>query len=52
MLEYDIFAMLEEIDVNKTSASRKCIMCHYWQFIKVNFKFQPGEMISAKDFDF
>ena len=29
------------IDVNKTSASKKCIICHYWYFLDKVFKFQP-----------
>ena len=32
----------EGIDVNKTSASRKCDLCHYWYFLNYSFKFQPN----------
>ena len=32
----------EEIDVNKTSASKKCDICHYWYFPNYSFKFQPN----------
>ena len=31
----------EEIDTNKTSASKECILCHYWYFKDVGFKFKP-----------
>ena len=31
----------EWIDTNKTSASKKCMLCHYWYFKDVGFKFQP-----------
>ena len=31
----------EGIDVNKTSASKECDVCHYWYFLKKVFKFQP-----------
>ena len=29
-------------DVNKTSASKECYVCHYWYFLKKNFKFEPN----------
>ena len=31
----------EEIDTNKTSASKECILSHYWYFKDVGFKFEP-----------
>ena len=30
MLEYDRIDISEGIDVNKTSASTECDICHYW----------------------
>lgn len=30
----------EGVDVNKASASKKCINCHYWCFSTKEFKFQ------------
>ena len=30
----------EGIDVNKTSASKECEVCHYWFFKDVGFKFE------------
>ena len=32
----------EEIDVNKTSASKECDTCHYCYFLYYSFKFQPN----------
>ena len=32
----------EGIDVNKTSASKQCNVCHYWYFLIYSFKFQPN----------
>ena len=32
----------EGIDVNKTSASKECDVCHYWHFLNDSFKFQPN----------
>ena len=33
MLEYDRIDVSEGIDVNKTNASKKCDICHYWYFL-------------------
>ena len=41
MLEYDRIDILEEIDVNKTSASKECDICHYWYFKDIGFKYEP-----------
>ena len=30
------------MDVNKTSASKECDVCHYWYFLNYSFKFQPN----------
>ena len=42
MLYYDKIDVSERIDVNKTSASKKCDICHYWYFLNYSFKFQPN----------
>ena len=31
----------EGIYINKTSASKGCILCYYWNFLDKRFKFQP-----------
>ena len=41
MLEYDSSDISEGIDVNKTSASKKCDICHYWYFKDIGFKSEP-----------
>ena len=40
MLEYDRNDISEEIDINKTSASKKCDICHYWYFKDIGFKYE------------
>ena len=30
----------ERVDVNKTSASKECELCHYWLFKNIGFKFE------------
>ena len=32
MLHYDRIDVFEEIDINKTNASKECDICHYWYF--------------------
>ena len=41
MLEYDILDISKEIDVNKTSLSKECDICHYWYFKNIGFKHEP-----------
>ena len=39
MLEYDRTDFLGGIDVNKTSKSKECMLCHYWYFLNENFSY-------------
>ena len=40
MLQYQKNDVSEGIDVNKTSASKECDLCHYWFFKDIGFKFE------------
>ena len=40
MLTYEKIDVSEGIDVNKTSASKECELCHYWFLKDVGFKFE------------
>ena len=40
MLHYEKIDVSEGIDVNETSASKECQLCHYWFFKDVGFKFE------------
>ena len=40
MMQYDKIDVSEEIDVNKTSASKECGLCHYWFFKDIRSKFE------------
>ena len=40
MLEYDRIEISKVIDVNKSSNSKECGLCHYWYFIDKNFNYQ------------
>ena len=41
MLEYDRIDISEGIDINKTSASKECDICHNWYFLDKNFNYEP-----------
>ena len=41
MLFFDRIDVSEGFDVNKTSASKECDICHYWYFLDKGFKLQP-----------
>ena len=40
MLQYEKISISEAIDTNKTSASKECMLCHYWYLKDVGFKFE------------
>ena len=40
MLRYQKIHVSEGFDVNKTSASKECELCHYWFFKDIGFKFE------------
>ena len=40
MLQYEKIDVSEGIDTNKISASKECMLCHYWYFKDVGFKFE------------
>ena len=42
MLCYDRIGVSEALDVNKTSKSKECDICHYCYFLFKGFKFQPN----------
>ena len=41
MIYFDRIDVSGVIDVKKTSASKDCIICHYYYFSDKGFKFQP-----------
>ena len=40
MLRYQKIDTSEGIDINKTTPSKECEVCHYWFFKHIGFKFQ------------
>ena len=41
MLQYEKIDVSEGIDTNETSASKECMLFHYWYFKDVGFRFEP-----------
>ena len=41
MLQYEKIDVSEGIDTSKTSASKECMLFHYWCFKDVGFRFEP-----------
>ena len=42
MIYYNRFAVSEGLDVNKTSESKECDICHYWYFLNKGCKLQQN----------
>ena len=41
MLQYERIDVSEGIDLNKSDKSKESIICHYWYFIDIGYKFEP-----------
>ena len=42
MLQCERTDFSEGIDTNKTSASKECMLCHYWYFKNTGYKFESN----------
>ena len=40
MLEYDRIDISEGTNINKTDASKDCVISHYWYFLDKNFSYE------------
>ena len=49
MLQYQKVDTSEGIDVNKTSSSKECELCHYWFFKNIGFNFQEYDCNKCHD---
>ena len=46
---YDRIDVSEEINIDKTTASKECNKCQYWYFLDKVFKFQPNICNGCRD---
>ena len=38
--KYNRIDLSEKIDVNKTNLQKQCVICHYWYFKDISFKYE------------
>ena len=50
MIQYERIDISEEIDFNKIKVSVECMICHYWYFKNIVFKYQPYICNGCHDF--
>ena len=50
MLQYERIDVSERIDFDKTNKSVECMICHYWYFKDIGFKYQPYVCNGCHDF--
>ena len=41
MLQYERIDVFEGTDLNKSDKSKECMICHYWYFEDIGYKFEP-----------
>ena len=41
MLQYERIAISEGIDINRSYKSKECMICHYWYFEDIGYKYEP-----------
>ena len=41
MIQYERIDISEGIDINKSNESKECMICHYWYFKDIRYKYEP-----------
>ena len=41
MLQFERIDVSEEIDLNKSDKSKESMICHYWYFTDIGYKYEP-----------
>ena len=49
MVQYERISVSEGIDINRKNAPKECMLCHYWHFKDVGFKFEPHVCNKCQD---
>ena len=42
MLQYERIDVSQGIDINKLDKSKECMICHYWYFKDIGYKYEPN----------
>ena len=50
ILQYERINTSEEIDFDRSNKSVECVICHYWYFKDIGFKYQPYVCNGCHDF--
>ena len=50
MLQYEKIDISERTDFDKSNKSVECMICHYWYFKDISFKYQPYVCNGCHDF--
>ena len=50
MLQYERIDISQGIDFDKTNKTVECMICHYWYFKDIGFKYQPYVCNGCCDF--
>ena len=50
MLQYERIDVSEGIDLNKSDKSKECMICHYWYFKNIDYKYQANVCNKCHDF--
>ena len=40
-MQYERIDVSEKIDLNKSNKSKECMVCHYWYFKDIGYKYEP-----------
>ena len=49
MLHYNKIDVSEGIDINKLNKSKECMICHYWYFKDIGYKYKPCVCNGCRD---
>ena len=41
MLHYNNIDVSEGIDINKSNKSKECVVCYYWYFKDIGYRYEP-----------
>ena len=41
MLQYERIDISEGIDLDESGKSKECMICHYWYFKDIGYKYEP-----------
>ena len=41
MIQYKRIDVSEGININKSNESNDCMICHYWYFLDIGYKYEP-----------